>query len=98
MSKILIIYGTTQGQTAKIAHRIQDVLSSEGNSVDLFDIEKISSSVFLKKYDSVIIGASVHVGGYQRDLKKWVKSYSLELNSMSSAFFSVCLGVLQKET
>ena len=28
--RILIVYGTTYGQTARIAHYIQDVLAAEG--------------------------------------------------------------------
>lgn len=97
MAKILIVYGTSQGQTAKVAIRIKEVLAANGHSVDLFDVRKVPSSVMPRNFDAVLIGASVHVGGYQRDLKKWVKGHSIELKSVTSGFFSVCLGVLQKE-
>ncbi|MBN8542447.1 MAG: protoporphyrinogen oxidase [Deltaproteobacteria bacterium] len=97
MAKILIIYGTTQGQTGKVAIRIKEVLVANGHSVDLFDVRKVPSSVVPRNFDAVLIGASVHVGGYQRDLKKWVKGHSIELKSVTSGFFSVCLSVLQKE-
>lgn len=97
MAKILIIYGTSQGQTGKIGASIKDVLLREGHSVELFDVKKIPSSVMPRNFDAVLVGASVHVGGYQRDLKKWVKGHSIELKSVTSGFFSVCLGVLQKE-
>lgn len=97
MAKILIVYGTSQGQTAKVPIRIKEVLAANGHSVDLFDVRKVPSSVMPRNFDAVLIGASVHVGGYQRDLKKWVKGHSIELKSVTSGFFSVCLGVLQKE-
>jgi menaquinone-dependent protoporphyrinogen oxidase len=45
----------------------------------------------------VIVGASVHVGGYQRALKKWVKTHSADLNSIPNAFMTICLGVLQND-
>jgi menaquinone-dependent protoporphyrinogen oxidase len=97
MAKILIVYGTSQGQTAKVAGRIKEVLAANGHSVDLFDVRKVPLSVIPRNFDAVLIGASVHVGGYQSDLKKWVKGHSVELKSVTSGFFSVCLGVLQKE-
>lgn len=97
MARILMVYGTTQGQTGKIAFRIRDELLQAGHSVDLFDSSKISSSISTMKYEAVIIGASIHAGGYQRSLKRWVMANAQTLNCLPSAFFSVCLGVLQRE-
>lgn len=97
MSKILIVYGTTHGQTGKIAAVIKKELVNAGHAVDLFNSQNISSSVLLKDYDGALIGASVHAGGYQRSLKKWVKDHHNGLNQIPSAFFSVCLGILQKQ-
>jgi menaquinone-dependent protoporphyrinogen IX oxidase len=50
-----------------------NVLVKKGHVVDLFDVRKIPSSVVPQDYDGVLVGASVHAGGYQRRLKKWVK-------------------------
>ena len=88
MAKILIIYGTTQGQTRKIALYIAEKLSAKGHSVGVFDSEDSHSSVHPKNYDAIIVGASVHVGSYQRRLRKWVQVHSQDLNSVPSAFFS----------
>lgn len=98
MAKILIVYGTNEGQTAKIASRLNTALATDGHSVDLFDVKNISKLIRPSNYDAALIGASVHVGGYQVLVKNWVKSFAKDLNSRPTAFFSVCLGVLQNES
>lgn len=97
MSRILVIFASTQGQTCKIAGRIREILIEKGHSVDVFDAKEIPKPILPENYGAVIVGASIHVGGYQRQMKNWVKSHSQGLNSIPSAFFSVCLGVLQND-
>ena len=48
-------------------------------------------------YDAFVVAASVHAGGYQRDLKWWVRVHAQTLAEKPSVFVSVCLGVLQKD-
>lgn len=93
MSRILVIFASTQGQTCRIAHRIGDELIEDGHSVDVLDVQALPKHVNPADYS-----ASVHIGSYQRKLQKWVHSHSKELNSVPSAFFSVCLGVLQSDS
>ena len=97
MSKVLIVYGTTYGQTAKISEAIANELKKLGKETDVFDSETIPTWVTPESYDAAIIGASVISGGYQRPLRKWVKKNSLQLAKIPSAFFSTCLGILQTE-
>lgn len=95
MAKVLIIYGTTYGQTAKICDFIGNELKKLTHSADVFDSETIPQWVVPDDYDAVIVGASVISRGFQRHLKKWVKKNSTLLTKKPSAFFSVCLGILQ---
>lgn len=95
MGKLLVVYGTTEGQTRKIAREMARVLVDAGHEVDLLD-PAVSDVESVTRYDGVLIGASVHVGGYQKAVRNWVKKNSLLLNSLPTAFFSVCLGVLEK--
>ena len=44
MSRIAIVYGTTDGQTAKIARFIADILRTEHQTVDLLDARSASVS------------------------------------------------------
>jgi menaquinone-dependent protoporphyrinogen oxidase len=95
MARVLVVYGTTQGQTRKIAKRIQSELMQMGSTVDLFECTEAPHLIGAHNYKAVVIGGSVHVGGYQKQLKQWVKANSKEINNLPSAFFTVCLGVLQ---
>lgn len=95
MSRVLILYGTTDGHTGKVARFIATELRSHGAMVDVFNSENTSPDPSV--YSAVIVAASVHAGGYQRPVVGWVKSHARTLSTMPSAFVSVCLGVLQQD-
>lgn len=95
MSRILVLYGTTQGQTAKIATFLGDTLRADGVSATVLDASTASPSP--DGYDAVIVAASVHAGGYQRAVRRWVRAHAQVLNEKPTAFISVCLAVLQHE-
>ncbi len=95
MSRILVLYGTTEGQTAKVARFLGDTLRSDGASADVIDARSAWPSP--DDYDAVIVAASVHAGGYQRAVRRWVRAHAQALNDKPNAFVSVCLAVLQHE-
>jgi len=88
-SKILVLYASTHGQTAKIAQRIGATLHDGGDDVDVVAIDDAPSDV--AQYDAVICGASVHAGRHQSEIVKWIGVRSDALDAMPSAFFSVSL-------
>ena len=92
-AKILVIYGTTEGQTAKIAAYMADRLRRTWQ-VDLVRAED-ARDVQPDNYEAVIVAASVHVGGYQRPVRDWVRAHAKALTGRWTAFVSVCLGVLE---
>jgi menaquinone-dependent protoporphyrinogen oxidase len=87
--KILILYGTTEGQTRKIAHFIEAILHNAGNQVTIADTTAEPPSP--KEYDAVLIGSSIHMHKYQSSVKNYIKKHVAHLNQMPSAFFSVSL-------
>lgn len=97
MSKLLVVYGTREGQTGKIAEVISEELSRSGHSVDLFDARDIPKSVLPDQYDTVIVGGPVHKSDYPRELRSWIRAHHERLSRTRSAFFSVCLGILQDD-
>lgn len=97
MSKVLIVYGSSYGQTAKISNYIANELIKLKHTVDIYNSLSVPQSVNPKDYDAVLVGASVMAKGYQKSLKKWVKQNAQILSKKTSAFFSVCLGILQNE-
>lgn len=95
MSRILVLFGTTNGQTEKIAHALETRFSAGGHQPYVFNAALADPNPAL--YDAVIVAASVHAGGYQREVVSWVKKHAPVLNEKTTAFVSVCLGILQKK-
>ena len=93
MSRILVLYGTTEGQTAKVARCLGDTLQANGVSADV--VEAGAAWPSPDGYDGVLVAASIHAGGYQRAVHRWVHEHAQALNDKPSAFLSVCLGILQ---
>jgi len=93
--RILILYGTTEGQTRKIAGALAATLRSADADVDVRAGHDPINDPRPEEYDAVIVAASVHAGGYQRGVRRWVAAHATELASKPTAFVSVCLGVLE---
>jgi menaquinone-dependent protoporphyrinogen oxidase len=89
--KILIVYGTTEGQTRKISHFMEAILEDWGHEVTVADASETPPSP--SSYDAVIIGASIHIHKYQSAIVHYIKRHIEALNKMPGAFFSVCLAI-----
>lgn len=87
--KLLILYGTTEGQTRKIAHFIEAILHNAGHQVTIADTNAEPPSP--QDYDAVLIGSSIHMHKYQSAVKHYIKKHVADLNQMPGAFFSVSL-------
>jgi menaquinone-dependent protoporphyrinogen oxidase len=94
MSRTLILYATTHGQTRKVATALGEELSALGVTADVVRVDD-HPAVRPEPYDAVIVAASVHVGGYQRPIRRWTHLHSAALSRMPSAFVTVCLAVLE---
>jgi menaquinone-dependent protoporphyrinogen oxidase len=94
MSRILVIYGTTDGQTARIAGACGDTLRAHGFEADV--IEAGHRAPAPDVYSGVVVAASLHAGGYQRSVRRWARTHAQVLNAKPTAFLSVCLAVLEQ--
>jgi menaquinone-dependent protoporphyrinogen oxidase len=95
MSRVLILYGTTDGHTAKVASFVGGELRRLGATVAVHDAA--TSNPDPDGYDGVVVAASVHRGGYQRQVVRWVRAHARALRERRAEFLSICLGVLQKD-
>jgi menaquinone-dependent protoporphyrinogen oxidase len=91
MPRILLLYASTHGHTAKIAARIAAALEHDGATVDLRRLGGNETEPAPPDYDAVILGASIHAGHHQRALVKWAEQQHTALDRRPSAFFSVSL-------
>jgi menaquinone-dependent protoporphyrinogen oxidase len=90
VTKILIAYGTTEGQTARIADQLAEVMRNRGVEADSLNL-KLSQGVAIGGYDAVVVGSSIHMGKHQEDVVEFVRKNRADLDRLPSAFFSVSL-------
>jgi menaquinone-dependent protoporphyrinogen oxidase len=95
MTRILVVYATTHGQTAKIAGAIADTLRTQRAVVDLHRIGQ--AHCLPDGYHGVVVAAPVRGGAYLKPVRRWVHAHAAALNTRTTAFVSVCLGVLQHD-
>ena len=93
MADVLIVYGTSYGQTAKLARRIADRLGQAGHRVSVWRGDARPSEQTLEDYDAAVVAGSVRFGRHQGYVGDFVRRHLTRLNAMPSAFVSVC-GVL----
>jgi menaquinone-dependent protoporphyrinogen oxidase len=98
MTHILIVYGTTDGHTRKIAQVLAENLRAQLCSVDILDAAGKLRRLSPAGYDGVIVAASVHIGDFQRAVGQWVRTFAPMLNQLPTAFLSVCLAVVEQRT
>jgi menaquinone-dependent protoporphyrinogen oxidase len=91
MSRTLILYATTEGQTARIAERIAQTLRRSGHAAETCPAMGATARLEAAKYDGVIVGASIHYGRHPRYLRSLVRLQRAALEARPSAFFSVSL-------
>jgi menaquinone-dependent protoporphyrinogen oxidase len=95
--RILVVFGTTHGHTAKVATAIGKAIDRAGAQAVVADATREAAAIDVDGFDGVIVAASVHAGGYQDGVLDWVLRHARSLNAMPTAFVSVCLGVLQDD-
>jgi menaquinone-dependent protoporphyrinogen oxidase len=95
MSRILVLYGTTEGHTGRVANAIRNTLTTGGFDVDVIQAGTIDPSP--GDYSGIVVAASVHGGRYQKPVGRWLRRHAREFGARPTAFISVCLGVLQKD-
>jgi len=92
--RFLVLYGTTDGQTTKVAAAIGEALSAAGMTAEVANAAGLWDPA-PEEFTGVIVAASVHAGGYQRAVVRWVTSHAAALRQRPTVFVSVCLGVLE---
>lgn len=87
--RILIVYGTRFGQTAKIAEWMGDVLRERGYAVTIGDAAHLPLDLGINDADGIIIGASVIFGRHEAAVRRFIRRHLTVLNERPSGFFSV---------
>ena len=94
MTRVLVLYGTTDGHTSQVADAISEALALGGLDTAVFQAGTIAPD--LPEYAATIVVASVHAGRYQKEVEHWVRAHAAELAAQPTAFVSVSLAILAK--
>ncbi len=89
-ARILIVYGSTHGQTAKVVDHVARALGEAGHHVTAWPGDVFPASASLDDFDGFVIAGSVYFGKHQRYLAEFVRRHAARLNRLPSAFVSVC--------
>jgi len=91
---VLIVYGTTEGQTRKIAEWTASHVRQRGHDAELRDSASVESGAALERFDAFIVVASVHQDYHQETVRDFVTAHRQILDAKPSAFISVSLSAV----
>lgn len=91
MTAFLVLYGTGEGQTEKVADRIADVLTNRDHRVTTINIEETPREYDLEAFDAVLVGSSIHVGEHHSGVREFLGTNHELLNCLPTAFFQLSL-------
>lgn len=87
--RVLVMYGTSYGQTEKIGIRIAGGLQRRGFLVELCNAATDQPLLPLEQYAGVVVGSSIIARGHQPAIKNFIREHVVTLNKVPSAFFQV---------
>ena len=90
MSRILVAYASSFGQTRKIAGTVAAELRSRGHEVELADA-LLAQPPPVEDYDAVVFGSRIHMGAHARPLLAYILDNRRELGATPSYLFVVSM-------
>lgn len=90
MSRICIVFSTTDGHTLQICQRIRDLLEGDGHAVDLVAVAD-AAGIDWARCDKVVIGARIRYGKHHPQVVDLIRTCAARWQQIPSAFFSVNL-------
>ena len=90
MSRILIVYGSSYGQTGRIVERLSSDLTVAGHHVTVWKGDQVPPGANPAAFDGCVIAGSVLYGKYQPYLVEFVRAQGRRLGGMPGVFISVC--------
>ncbi len=89
--KVLVVYGTSHGSTARIATRVATRLRALGADVTVLDAGAAFADLEVTSFDAVVVGGRVWGNRYPRAIVRFVREHVEALRTRPSAFLSVNL-------
>jgi menaquinone-dependent protoporphyrinogen oxidase len=90
-NRLLIVYATRYGQTARIAARIGAALSGRGLAVDLRAADALDGAGTLAPYAGVVVGGPIYLQKLPESIERFARRHRHELARIPSSLFVVGL-------
>lgn len=87
--RVAVIYQSEEGHTHDIAVHLGGHLEDAGLEVSLYRLPRAPAD--LGVFDAVVIGGSVHLGRFGKELAQYVRAHLEQLVAKKASFFSVSL-------
>lgn len=91
MARILVLFASIDGQTARIAARIGERLAAAGHFVTQLEAGAPQLAKALGASDALVVGGGIRYGHHSRALQAAVRAHRAIIAARPGAFFSVCL-------
>jgi menaquinone-dependent protoporphyrinogen oxidase len=89
--QILLVYGTNEGHTQKIAAFVASHLERRGHHVTTANASDARTPPDPHRFDAVLVAASVHLGRYQAAVTEFVRNHRAAISARANGFLSVSL-------
>lgn len=89
--KILIVYGTAEGQARKITSFMANIFLENGHNVVTANATENPPTP--DKFDAILIGSSIHLHKFKSSIKSYIQEHLETLNEKITGFFSVSLAI-----
>jgi menaquinone-dependent protoporphyrinogen oxidase len=89
--RILVAFGTLEGQTRKIADAVTARVHDLGHDAHLFDTADSPADLHVDSYDKIVVAGSVHHKRHQESVEDFVTAKLVELQNKPTLFLSVSL-------
>ena len=89
MTKVLIVYGTRYGATARTSEEIAEILRQEGFDVEVVNVkeEKVKD---ISEFELVIVGSGIQMNRWTKEPEKFLKKFQNKLTKKKVALFVSC--------
>jgi menaquinone-dependent protoporphyrinogen oxidase len=86
--RLLIVYATSEGHTARVADRVAEVVRRTPVTVEVHPVEEAPDPT---GFDAVVVGGSIHQGHHSRHLVSYLTAHKTTLSQVPTALFQVSL-------
>jgi len=95
--KILIVYGTIEGQTAKVAKFVAQCAQDLGHQAELLDTSAKTTPASFDGVDKIIAAGSVHERRHPKPFEVFLSAHKEDMNAQPALFLSVSLNAAFEE-